>query len=344
MGATDSFGNVYITGKISTGQSHFGNTIIETPSSRNNAYLAKLDALGDFEWAITGGGTTNHVGGGQIIPETHGTTVQTDGTDAVYFSGFFADTVQFGGELFYPNCKDEYCINFFLASYDLEGNFKWFVQSSTETLRSVGNDIEVDEEGNIYVSGTFIEEIGFGNFSLVSSGGLSSYDLFVAKFNPRGECIGLINSNAKTFETGLAFSCLNQSIHVAGGYSGASGDLESFGLTEASNQNIFVGAISNSFDCDITTNIYEVENNALSIYSNPFNESFRIDITNSGSGFAQLNVHIFNVVGQLVHEAVLDNQTETINCAHLNNGLFYVQIFDSTGKNITQPMKVIKMK
>lgn len=340
---TDSFGNVYITGTIPSGQSYFGNTIIQTPANRNNTYIAKLDALGNFEWAITGGGATDHPGGGQIIPSTYGTAIKTDGTNTVYFSGFFSDTVQFGGNLFYPNCGYEYCGNFFLASYDLEGNFNWFTQSSTATARSSGHDIEIDEEGNIYVAGTFQEDIGFGNFNLVSS--INSNDLFVAKFNPLGECVGLINSNANTLETGIAFSCLNQSIHVAGSYGGASGDMEPFGVEEAQSYNIFVGAISNSFECEIISNIYEVKNEVLSIYPNPFQESFQIDLANSEYSFPQyLNVHIFNSVGQLVHKAVLENATETINCAHLNNGLFYVQIFNSTGEKIAQPVKLIKIE
>jgi len=343
---TDNFGNVYITGTISNGESHFGNTIIETPDNRNNTYIAKLDSLGNFDWTITGGGTTDHPGGGQTHPSTYGVTIKTDGTNAVYFSGFFQDTVQFGGDSFYPNCGYQYCGNFFLASYDLEGNYNWFVQPSTATVRSTGHDIEIDEEGNIYVAGKFRGDIGFGNFNLVSSVTASNdSDLFVAKFNPLGECLGLINSNASIHGIEIAFSCLNQSIHIAGSYEGTSGDMEPLGVEEAQDHNIFVGAISNSFECEIISNINEVENEVLYIYPNPFHEYFQIDLANSGYSFAQyLNVHIFNSLGQLVHKAVLENETEKINCAHLNNGLFYVQIFDSTGKEIAQPVKLIKIE
>ena len=108
---SDSFGNVYLTGTIPSGESQFGTTIIETPFNRNNTYISKLDSLGNFVWTITGGANNDFIGVVQLIPSTYGTNIKTDGTNNVYFTGFFTDTVQFGNDLFYPSCGNQHCQN-----------------------------------------------------------------------------------------------------------------------------------------------------------------------------------------------------------------------------------------
>ena len=343
---TDSINNVYITGVISTGQSQFGSTIIETANNRRNTYITKLDSLGNFEWAITGGAITDHPGGGQIISSTYGTSITTDGSNNVYFTGFFADTVQFGNEFFFPNCDNEYCGNFFLASYDVAGNFNWFVQSSIATPYSAGSDIEVDNEGNIYISGLFKVEIGFNDIDTISSGiNPSSRDLFIAKFNPLGECMGLINSDTRSTRAKLTLSCLNQSIHIGSNYIGPSGNLEALGVEESQNQNIFVGAIENSFECELISSNHEINTSNFLVYPNPFKDYLQIDIIHGAPSFDQfLNIHIYNSMGQLVQTTFLDNGTKELNCAHLESGIYYLQIFDLNGKKMGQTARVIKIE
>jgi hypothetical protein len=82
--------------------------------------------------------------------------------------------------------------DFFLASYTLDGDPEWVVAAGGGTLVSkntdwdLGSDLQIDQQGNIYVCGVFGAGAVFGRDTLKAQG---VQDLFVAKYNPLGDLI-----------------------------------------------------------------------------------------------------------------------------------------------------------
>jgi len=62
-----------------------------------------------------------------------------------------------------------------------------------------GNDIATDKQDNIYITGSFTEEISFGNFTLVSNGNV---DIFVVKFDQYGNCLWATNAGGIDYDRG----------------------------------------------------------------------------------------------------------------------------------------------
>src|SRR5207249_1525382 len=63
--ATDSLGNVYVTGSFQ-GAGIFGSTTL-TSAGGNDVYAAKLDTNGIFQWAVNAGGSKDDAGTGIAV-------------------------------------------------------------------------------------------------------------------------------------------------------------------------------------------------------------------------------------------------------------------------------------
>ena len=91
--ATDSQGNQYITGmfdEIATFGSH---TL--TTSGGGDIFVAKLDASGNWLWAVRAGGTEND----------WGLFITVDGADNAYVTGYFQNTATFGNHTLTTNSR-----------------------------------------------------------------------------------------------------------------------------------------------------------------------------------------------------------------------------------------------
>ncbi len=99
-----------------------------------------------------------------------------------YVTGYFAGEVNFNGKILSGNIGER---DVFIAKYDKNGNVIW-----AESITGKGNDIaynlKLDNEGNIFISGTFNEDLNFNGNKLQTTG---QSDVFVAKFNKDGDFI-----------------------------------------------------------------------------------------------------------------------------------------------------------
>ena len=161
--AIDSSNNINLTGGFYISAT-FGS---ETISSMGlmDVFISKLDSEGN--WL-----SVAHAGGWEY---DYGLAITTDEIDNSYITGYFTDTAFFDPFSLMGNMGSE----IYVAKLDTENNWEWAI-SAGGIIGDKGYGIELDNLGNIYLAGRFMDVATFGSFNLTSNG---YSDIFVAKLN-----------------------------------------------------------------------------------------------------------------------------------------------------------------
>ena len=153
-----------------------------------DAFLAKYDLNGNFQWAKTWGGNQYDDGPG----------VAVDGNGNLYVAGMYGSTdINFDPAgtfkgLGHPASESSsFYVDFFLSKFDSEGNFQWVKTWGTAGTEEAGGPLVVDGANNVYVGGRFgctpAVPCNFnpgGTAQLFSSNG--DRDAFVIKYDSDG--------------------------------------------------------------------------------------------------------------------------------------------------------------
>lgn len=162
---TDTEGNVYITGRF-YGTASFGSINLTVPGAGSNLFLAKYNNNGTIQWANQQAGS---LGVEKIAVDANGNT---------YLTGYLYGTATFGNTTLLSSGNDD----MFLVKYNTGGIVQW-----TQKAGGSGSDrpggIEVDINGNVYLTGYFSGTATFGTVSMISAG---NYDIFIAKYTGSG--------------------------------------------------------------------------------------------------------------------------------------------------------------
>lgn len=180
---TDNYGNIYAAGFFTDAVDFDpspGTAILNSVGPTNDIYFAKYDSLGNYQYAKSISGTGND-GFGSFAMDTFGN---------IYMTGTFAGTADFDtGPGTYAITDSGGAQDFFIAKYDNSGNLL-FAASMPTIYYAEPTSIEIDNSGNIIVTGSFVDTIDFdsgaGTTNLISSGG---YDVFIAKYDPSANFI-----------------------------------------------------------------------------------------------------------------------------------------------------------
>lgn len=240
--ATDNSGNVYLTGLTAQSEQPF------------DAFLAKYDSLGEFQWSRVIG-TINYDSGEGVAVDSLGNIYVTGKTggdlggpnvgsfDAYLVKYDPAGTQlwlrQFGtsevdsvlsvavsetdliyvtggttGDLGGPNAGDA---DGFLASYSSAGGLQWIEQFGT-TENDAGYSVAVGDSGGIYLS-------GYTNGSMDGSTVGGGSDAFISKFNAGGNLQWTKQVNTPSFDEGNAIAITNYA-------NGLSGDAVFLGVSD----------------------------------------------------------------------------------------------------------------
>jgi subtilisin-like proprotein convertase family protein len=176
--STDPNGNVYVTGCF-TGTGTFGSTSL-TSTVGQDVFVARLDSLGNFQWAQRMGGD---IDGTEI---GIGTAVDSRSADpstwAVYVTGdVTGNNVDFGSTTFAAPNTDTFVAKLNAAT----GSFTWADHFSGSTL-GTGYGIALDGAGNVYSTGRIYGTTDFdpaaGTFVLTTD----NFSAFVSKLDPNG--------------------------------------------------------------------------------------------------------------------------------------------------------------
>ncbi len=175
---TDASGNSYFTGYI-TGVVTIDNV---TFGSGTNplCFVAKFDPNGNCIWGI-------------IIPGTYG----SEGNDiTIDKNGDLLVTGDYNGTLYiyataYPGNSPSYG-DVFLVKMNTAGTFIW-AKTAIGAYQDQGNTIGTDINGNIYIGGTFANDLSFGTTTINSVGwgtdattANAGADAFLTKYNKDG--------------------------------------------------------------------------------------------------------------------------------------------------------------
>lgn len=161
-------------------------------SHLSDIFLCRIDTGGTVQWVKNAG--------------TFGTDyvkdLAVDHNDNIFFigttdGGAVFDTISLGGSIF---------TTFFLAKYSASGAAVEVQKAGIvgTAAGSIGAAVDLDAQGNAYITGRYAGSISIGGFSLSSSSGGSgiSLKMFVAKYDPLNQVFDWVRTSDNT-GTGL---------------------------------------------------------------------------------------------------------------------------------------------
>lgn len=140
-----------------------------TSAGVSDIYVAKYDASGNHMWSMSFGSAQDDQPGG----------VAVDGAGRIALTGYFHDTVDFGGGGLTSVNDDD----IFLAQYDENGSHLW-----SDSYGGVGKDevygVAIDSQNRMTITGGFPNSIDFGGGLLTREGSFN--EVFLATFDSLG--------------------------------------------------------------------------------------------------------------------------------------------------------------
>jgi hypothetical protein len=181
--ATDSNGNIYITGEF-VDTLFFGTQKLAS-DGYGDMYIAKFDKNGNALWVAQGKKTRAYWGDMAV-----GNWLTLDDSGNVIVTGQFIGIMVFGNDTVKVPTGDYAA---FTVKYNSSGSILWAVHGQDKTYndRSYGQSVCTDKNGNIYTAGVFSDSVTFGPYQLVSKG----TDIFIVKCNPQGHILWAKQSN-----------------------------------------------------------------------------------------------------------------------------------------------------
>lgn len=170
--ARDIIGCTFVTGVFS-GTTVIGNSSLVSEGNRD-CFVAKMDPDGNWLWSRRLGGVQNE----------YVSAIKVDSYSNVYIAGRFnSPTVNFGTHTLNNTLNSQIYSDVFVAKIDANGNWLWAVKGGGSSMDYVYG-LDLDQLGNIFVTGSVGSYASFGSYALRIVGG--QYDSFVAKLDQSG--------------------------------------------------------------------------------------------------------------------------------------------------------------
>ncbi len=279
--SVDAVGNCYITGQF-IGPINF-DTIALNSLGTFDIFVAKYDNSGNCSWAQRAGGINE--GGG--YSQDKGYAIAATANGDLFVTGSFIDTATFGAtQLIGRNGNDV-----FIAKYSTSGNLIWVNKYGTY-YDNEGYSITVDDLGNCYVGGRYVNSISFGNTTL--QGDFNTYDLFVAKIDGNGNSIWASTAGSTSWNdvaAGIALS--GNDVLITGVFTGT--NPAHFGtdtLVSNGNDDIFISKLGNFSGINENSTAAQT----FTLFPNP--ATSELFIKTNGEEINQIN--IYNMLGERV--------------------------------------------
>jgi hypothetical protein len=235
----DAAGNVYTTGFFAAtadfdpGAAPFN----LTSAGFNDIFVSKLDAAGNFVWAVRMGGPFGDAG----------LSIDLDAAGNVYTSGAFRGTADFDPGAATVNLITAGLNDIFVSKLDAAGNFI-YAKRMGSTNDDDGYSLTVDASGIVYTTGFFRGTADFdpgaATVNLTSAGG---FDIFVSKLDATGNFVYAkqMGGTGDDFGYSIAIDAAGNA-HTTGSFEGTA-DFDpgaaTVNLTSAGQDDIFVSKI-----------------------------------------------------------------------------------------------------
>lgn len=205
----DAAGNSYVTGYVS-GDTKFQGIELEMPSGYANAFVAKINASGVYQWVKFFGGTMSDKGVKLVLTPS----------DEIIFTGTYFNSITFGTTTLtsVSGSKD-----IFLVKLDNNGDVLW-ARSDGGNMGDNPYGLALDALGNIILTGQFqgTSTIAGSTFTSIIDPltTLYSYEMFLAKYDANGTPQWCKASYAEYEDRGIAVTCdASNNIYLTGQFS-----------------------------------------------------------------------------------------------------------------------------
>jgi len=191
--AVDDGGNITIAGYFYN-TATFGSYSLSSQGSYD-IFVARLDPDGNWQWATRAGGSSQDYAYGVAMDEAGNS----------YITGAYYSTGYFGSYTLSAYSSDEA----FIAALNPSGQFVWAKRMWGSGYQR-GRDIDVNEFGELAVTGEFSYRINIGGTELSPSAASTSYyRIFVAMFDTNGNyqwarMAGYLQSSYSSYGEGVA--------------------------------------------------------------------------------------------------------------------------------------------
>ncbi len=206
--AAGSDGEAYVGGSFKGTVDFDDGTAVVQGTTPNGGYQAGFVARygddGGLEWLRTAGGATSG-------NATDVSAVAVDAGDAVIAVGYFSATIDFDPGTAVPALVSSGQgfgaeMNHFVAKFESDGDLVWAHTADTSSLNERAEDVAIDDDGGIYVVGSFRQTVDFdpgaGTVELVSTGTgpAQDQDHFVLKYDTNGNLLWAVSSDASSLD------------------------------------------------------------------------------------------------------------------------------------------------
>ncbi|WP_165822216.1 SBBP repeat-containing protein [Hymenobacter edaphi] len=234
--ARDTNGNLYAVGNFS-GTVSFGTTTLVS-TGEADLFVGKLDASGQWLWAVQGGGEGYE----------SSSAVALDAAGNVYVSGSFGSlSADFGSFSLTnnDNTRGSYATDdVFVGKLNASGQWQW-VSKGGGPDSDYSNHVAVDAAGRVYVCGSGNSSpLTFGSTTLPNS--TSSYNAYVARLDGSTgawQWAGQVGGAGRDEATSMAFDATGN-LYLTGSFSGAGVAFGNTTLTSSGEGDIFLGQLS----------------------------------------------------------------------------------------------------
>lgn len=231
--AVDANNNIYVTGQIGF-DIHIGDVDIYTgtnSSQEGDMFILKLNQNGVPLWGQSAAGS---------LPD-YGKAVAVDNQNNVYVTGMFAIALAFSNSNTVLESQSNY--DFFVAKYNTNNGSLLWAEAGVSGFDVFSQDIAVDNQNNIYITGDFSGSFDFSNTTVSTSADdfLLNPHFYILKMDVDANvqwvhtAIGVVGATSRTGEA-IVIDDSNQ-VYVAGDFAG---------LMNFDNGDSFIGDALNS--------------------------------------------------------------------------------------------------
>lgn len=219
----------------------FNNNISISNNGNVDVFIAKYDSIGTCLWAEDIGGTDYD----------YARSIAVDSNGNVYFTGNFgSNTIYFNNNISLSNI--DYA-DVYIAKYNSSGTCQWAEKLGGNDYRDYSNSTIVNNEGDVYVVGSFDSSpLNFNNsISLTCTG---SNDGFIAKYNKSGTCQWAQNIGGKSDDIPNSIAVDSSgNIYIAGSFNSDTvkfnNGISLYDKSIYGNFDIFIVKYNSSGDC-----------------------------------------------------------------------------------------------